>query len=176
MARNGKLYGSSQQLPPSLNKVRGKSDIEFEEERVLPPLKDAIRQLPLLAWVQEEHVTHAARWLLYADWEVSYACPRAPKPGSKGPKRLRGVKFKRGRQPERRADYITTVAATFYQDFNWTNPFRNIDRDTGKPYGGFHNFLTEVFPILGIETSADAANMRLQASLARIRWPNQAKK
>jgi hypothetical protein len=69
----------------------------------------------------------------------------------------------RGRPPDDIAAAITVVAANAYQELTGRDAVLSIDRDTGKPCGGFHDFLTAVFKALGINSSPDAANMQFQS-------------
>jgi hypothetical protein len=79
---------------------------------------------------------------------------------------------RRGRPPNEVALDTTIAAALAYEDLTGQRAERICDRVTGKPYGKFHEFLTEVFKALSIEASPDASNMRLQNELRRLTQKN----
>jgi hypothetical protein len=72
---------------------------------------------------------------------------------------------KRGRPMDQLGDLVTIEAANIYAHRTGKSAARNIDRASGKPLGDFHNFLVRVFEVLGIKSSPDACNARLQARL-----------
>jgi hypothetical protein len=74
----------------------------------------------------------------------------------KGTKRVR---------PIRLGDLVTIEAANIYERRTGKHAVRSIGRDSGKPFGDFHNFLVRVFEVLEIKSSPDARNMQLQAEL-----------
>jgi hypothetical protein len=76
---------------------------------------------------------------------------------------------KRGRRRDVVADVVTVIAAKAYETLTGKYAQRSADRDSGKPYGSFHDFLTQVFQALGISSSPDACNMRLQDELRHLR-------
>ncbi len=166
MAGNGKppARKTHPMLPPSLNRARGSiTEEELEERRLLALLEQAIRKLHLKKGVGDEEITTAARWLYSADVEVKYAFEPTRK------RALRwGWKRPRGRQVSKRADYVTTIAAHIYQELTDAPATRKIDWDSLKPYGELHDFLMRVFHILGIKSSSDTANRRLQEILKEI--------
>jgi hypothetical protein len=86
-----------------------------------------------------------------------------------------GVSENRGRPPDHIAASVTLSAALAFEELTGRDPGRNIDRDTGKPYGEFHEFLEAVFEALGINSSPDASNMQLQADRKKI-WEGPIKK
>jgi hypothetical protein len=73
---------------------------------------------------------------------------------------------KGGRPPDTLADLITSIAANIYEQRTGATASRVIDA-LNKPCGDFHEFLERVFEALGIESSADASNARLQQRLGR---------
>jgi hypothetical protein len=75
---------------------------------------------------------------------------------------------KSGRPPHELADHIVVVAANIYERRTGITAYREISRNSGKPRGAFHDFLTRVFQALDLESSADACNMRLQAKLREM--------
>jgi hypothetical protein len=79
----------------------------------------------------------------------------------------------RGRRSDYIAASITVVAAKAYEELTGRDAVRSIGRDTGKPRGEFHEFLTVVFKALGIDSSPDAANMQLQADRQHLRNPRE---
>jgi hypothetical protein len=76
---------------------------------------------------------------------------------------------KRGRRPDVMAEVVTVIAGNAYETLTGKSAQRSIDRDSGKPYGRFHDFLTQVFQALGIPSSPDSCNMRLQDELRHLR-------
>jgi hypothetical protein len=76
---------------------------------------------------------------------------------------------KRGRPMDQLGDLVTIEAANIYKRRTGKHAVRNIDRDSGKPFGDFHNFLVRVFEVLEIKSSPDARNMQLQAELRGIK-------
>jgi hypothetical protein len=84
--------------------------------------------------------------------------------------RLKGAATigKRGRPEDEIARVITTIVGAFFQEWTGSLAQRSISRDDGKPSGAFHDFLTEVFQILGIAASPDYSNDRLQKDLAKL--------
>ena len=79
------------------------------------------------------------------------------------------AKASRGRPEHQVAAATTLMAAHIYEEWTGKIAVRSISRDDGSPEGEFHNFLTEVFGILGITASPDYSNDRLQKELAKLR-------
>jgi hypothetical protein len=75
------------------------------------------------------------------------------------------AKRKKGRPEDPVANTVSEVAAGLYKLRTGKMPGRSINRDTGKPEGEFHTFLTEVFQAIGITASPNASNLRLQETL-----------
>src|SRR5262249_55187653 len=76
-----------------------------------------------------------------------------------------GKSGRRGRPPDELADHIVVVAANIYERRTGITAYREISRDSGEPIGAFHDFLTRIFEVLEINSSPDARNMQLQATL-----------
>jgi hypothetical protein len=74
---------------------------------------------------------------------------------------------KRGRPMDQLGDLVTIEAANIYAHRTGKFAVRNIDRDSGKPFGDFHNFLVRVFEVLEIKSSPDFRNMQLQQAELR---------
>jgi hypothetical protein len=79
------------------------------------------------------------------------------------------AKASSGRPEDLVAAATTLMAACIYEEWTGKIAVRSISRDDGSPGGEFHNFLTEVFRILGITASPDYSNDRLQKELAKLR-------
>jgi hypothetical protein len=120
------------------------------------------------AWADAANLAdYASYYEVVYDWLqlkrlLENAAERARRAGKAGGRKA-DFPQDRGRPPDDIAAAITVVAANAYQELTGRDAVRRIDRDTGKPCGGFHEFLTAVFNGLGINSSPDAANMRLQS-------------
>lgn len=75
---------------------------------------------------------------------------------------------KKGRPTDWVADFMTEETAALYTQTTGKNATRLVNRDTGAVEGEFHVFLTDVFDSLGMKSSPDAANMRLQERLKKL--------
>jgi hypothetical protein len=93
-----------------------------------------------------------------ARWAVQAGMPKASTSES------------RGRPSDEVATAITISAADAYEELTGRVAVRSFDRDTDipQPQGRFHVFLTDIFAALGIDSSPDAANMRLQSELKSL--------
>jgi hypothetical protein len=110
----------------------------------------------------------SAREVLEASAERAAAASRAVQNVEKN-RTAAGKSGRRGRPPDELADHIVVFAANIYERRTGTTAYREISRDNKKPRGGFHNFLTRVFAALGLTSSPDSSNMRLQAKLREMR-------
>lgn len=75
----------------------------------------------------------------------------------------------KGRPPDLIADAMTAIAGGAYAEWTGEPALRSIGRGDGKPQGEFHQFLKDVFDALGIPSSPDASNMRLQTELREMK-------
>jgi hypothetical protein len=71
-------------------------------------------------------------------------------------------KGKRGRPDGFLADVIANTAKQVFETTTERKAVRSVSRDDGQPQGEFNNFLRDIFEILGVEASADAANRKMQ--------------
>ena len=76
---------------------------------------------------------------------------------------------RRGRPPDWIADAMTAIAGGVYAEWTGEPALRSISRHEGNPQGKFHQFLKDVFDALGIPSSPDASNMRLQTELRAMK-------
>jgi hypothetical protein len=225
-------------FPPSLNKISGMSEWQFQEQQRLGRVEEVIRRLPLRGGAEpfianfardlcetflfakritatkrktrvvspaglkrelrfiETGAQTLARRLKDAHANVFQAWADASCPASEinrqkstqewlqlrrlledAEKRARraaqtgmpksSTSESRGRPSDEIANAITGAAATAFEELTKRVAVRSTDRDSGRPQGLFHNFLTDIFAALDIESSPDAANMRLQSERKR---------
>jgi hypothetical protein len=146
--------------------------IETGARRLATLLKSAHANV-FQAWVRSrepntdlEHQNVTREWLQLRRLLES-AADRA-RIAAQARKPLSEVSENRGRPPSDIADAITTEAANAYQELTGLIAARRVDWESGQPVGPFHDFLTEIFAALDIQSSPDAANMRLQSTLTQI--------
>jgi hypothetical protein len=145
-------------FPPSLSSVPGWTDAEIEDRVVLDRLAQIMRRLPLRRGVNDAMI-EAMAGEVYYHWYVGRRhLERQRKKASPG----RG----RGRPPKGVADDTALGAALAYQRLTGKWAKRGYNAPQHKPKGEFLEFLTEVFKVLGIDASPDAANQGLQNELA----------
>ena len=225
-------------IPPSLSKVKGKSNAEMEEEQTLRRLRSAISELSprqadfnadadalylydtflwaralsrlkqkdgraspaavaktlkqlasgsatlakrfkaadrnvFEAWVDASEDREAAQddWLqLKALLETAQErASSAARTAEAVLKAWMQVKGRKGRPADEVGDTMTIIAAATYEKWTAKLASRSISRDTGEVQGQFHAFLAKTFKALGIASSPNASNARLQERLRKKR-------
>ena len=77
------------------------------------------------------------------------------------------AKGRKGRPTDEVAETMTIITAVIYERWTGKLASRSISRDTGEVQGQFHAFLAEAFEALGIKSSPNASNARLQETLRK---------
>jgi hypothetical protein len=157
------------------NVKRQLCDLETGANTLLRRMKNAAPNV-FLAWKKEADLANYGN-----HHEVTYEwlqLKRLLEKAAERSKRAAQAPVLKAEAPENRgrhSDYIaaltTVAAANAYEELTGRSAVRCIDRDKGKSYGEFHEFLTAVFRALGIDSSPDAANMQFQAALRHLRKP-----
>jgi hypothetical protein len=161
-------------IPPSLNKMPGMSQAEVWEMTSREQLERIMRKLPLRNGAEDE-IENCA-WYLYDSWLLALVAVRKEKRfkhrlRTAGKRAKRAAQIKPGRPRVLVGDLVAVIAGNVYETLTGKLARRSICSDTdnaGKPYGPFHDFLTQVFQVLGIDSSPDARNMDLQKKLSRL--------
>jgi hypothetical protein len=147
--------------------------IESGSNTLLRRLKDASKDV-FQAWANAADVTdYTDNHKVVYEWLqlrrlLEISAERAKRAGKTAILKA-DVPETRGRPSDDVAAAIAAAAANAYQELTGRDAVRSIDRDTHKPCGEFHEFLTAVFKELGIGSSPDAANMQLQSELRHLR-------
>ena len=76
-------------------------------------------------------------------------------------------KGQKGRPADEIAETMTIITANVYEKYTGKLASRSISRDTGAVQGEFHAFLTGTFEALGMESSPNPSNARLQETLRK---------
>jgi hypothetical protein len=170
--RLARLSVWSRRKTRSANPTNAKRHLRYIEQGSNTLLK-RLRNAPtnvFQAWADADH--NATKEWLSLKRLLENAAKRAkraaetnlPKAGGSG---------NRGRRPDHIAASVTVSAAVAFEELTGRDPMRNIDRDTSKPYGEFHEFLKVVFEALGINSSPDASNRQLQANIKNLGRANK---
>jgi hypothetical protein len=154
VARDLKLIASRSST--LLKLIKGADRNTFEAWAAVPYPEAVTLEMATQEWLQLKNLL---------DITVQRATQSARRVENTLKSAARPKRDKRGRPMDHLGDLLTIEAANIYKRRTGKSVVRNIDRDSGRPFGDFHNFLVRVFEVLEIKSSPDACNMRLQAEL-----------
>jgi hypothetical protein len=146
----GQIASKSRTL---LKKLKGADRAAFDAWTAVAHFNDGLdREAAKQEWLQlKQLLEFSAERAKKAAEAAQVVIKHRPEAGSKG-----------GRPRDRLGDSVALMAALVYQELTGAPASRVIDGITGKPRGGFFEFLGRVFETLGIGSSPNAANARLQ--------------
>jgi hypothetical protein len=154
----GKLGQIASRSRTLLKTLKGADRAAFDAWTAVAHFKDGLdREAAKQEWLQlKQLLEFSAERAKKAAEAAQVVIKHRPEAGSKG-----------GRPPDRLGDSVAIMAALVYQELTGAPASRVIDGITGKPRGGFFEFLGRVFEALGIGSSPNAANARLQERLGK---------